>query len=107
MTTETSTDQKRQQLYSWASDMLQNILNLSVSPETMQNIIGETMDNIFDNSDYNKEFISHDRETRLKIINMMCNYYLGHPWPKSANEVNIDEFYNNLNTAVKTNTPAV
>jgi hypothetical protein len=74
---------------------------IKLSLEKMTQIIGDKMDYEWKSYEYSEPSPYMDTSPREQIAEIIAIYYLGRPWPCYAENVNMEEFYDQLEQKMK------
>jgi hypothetical protein len=80
--------------------MLEKWFKLNITQENLKLIIGTTFDDHNPDVDYDPSKHNMDIADQRIILDLICNHYIGRPFPRKANEVDVDSFYNDLTSAI-------
>jgi hypothetical protein len=72
-----------------------------LTAKKLSEIIGTSMDDECLVYDYDSNDIGLDTCVRDRIMNIVCDYYLGHPWPQYGDNTDMDMFEENLFKAIQ------
>lgn len=76
--------------------MIDYELEICLTLDQVEKIIGDKMDSEWQNFDYKEASQYMDTAPREEIVDLLALHYLGRSWPTYGEKVNMDEFMKNF-----------
>ena len=84
-----------------AALVIENYTGIKLSIEKVVEVIGDKMDREWKSYEYDEVSVYMDTSPRETIVELLARHYLSRSWPTYGDNVNVKEFYEQLEEKMK------
>lgn len=84
-----------------AALVIENYTGIKLSIEKVAEVIGNKMDREWKAYEYDEVSVYMDTSPRESIVELLARHYLGRSWPTYGDNIDINEFFNDLMSKMK------
>jgi len=81
--------------------VIENYTGVKLSIEKVAEVISDKMDREWKSYEYDEVSVYMDTSPRETIVELLARHYLGRSWPTYGDNVNVKEFYEQLEEKMK------